>query len=221
MQQIVLLVDREDPASEGQGLAAVALASVNAFLASPTDPAWSAWLSGPVGKSVRRADAKTFAKIVDEFADDLGGVEGEAGRGLAIGFRPVPKGAVPKKVAKLQVSGTVLPREPREPREPRTAEGGLGAEPADAVVLVLNDGLGMSTGKAAAQSAHAMFAWLLEAIRRDPQRVDAWLAADQPTTVRFVSSAEFARLARHASGPRIQDAGRTEIAPGSATAFVL
>lgn len=215
MQQIVLLVDKEDPAPEGQGLAAVALASVNAFLADPADPAWRTWLSGPVGKSVRRADAKTFARIVEAFADELGGVEGEVGRGLAIGFRPAPKDAVPKKVAKLQVSGTVLPR------EERPAEGGPAPESADGVVLVLNDGLGMSTGKAAAQSAHAMFAWLLGAIRRDPQRVDAWLAAEQPTTVRFASSAEFARLSRHASGPRIQDAGRTEIAPGSATAFVL
>ncbi|WP_102158798.1 peptidyl-tRNA hydrolase [Zhihengliuella halotolerans] len=215
MQQIVLLVDKEDPAPEGDGLAAVALASVNAFLADPLHPSWRAWSGGPVGKSVRRADAKTFDKIVEAFADEFGGVEGDAGRGLAIGFRPHPKGEIPKKIAKLQVSGTTLPR------EEAPVHGAGTAEPADAVVLVLNDSLGMSTGKAAAQSAHALFAWLLQAIRRDPGRVDAWLAAEQPVTVRFADAADFARLARSASGPRIQDAGRTEIAPGSATAFVL
>jgi len=213
MQQIVLLVDKENPAPEGDGLAAVALASVNAFLADPQDPSWRLWFSGPVGKAVRRADAKTFDKIVEAFGEELGGVEGDAGRGLAIGFRPHPKDEIPKKIAKLQVSGTTLPRE--------APDGGTDAEPADAVVLVLNDSLGMSTGKAAAQSAHALFAWLLQAIRRDPGRVDAWLAAEQPVAVRFADAAEFARLARSASGPRIQDAGRTEIAPGSATAFVL
>ncbi|MDN5887909.1 MAG: hypothetical protein L0H61_12925, partial [Micrococcaceae bacterium] len=53
VQVIVLLVDRESPAPEPDGLAAVALASVMARARDPSNPAWERWLSGPVGKSVR------------------------------------------------------------------------------------------------------------------------------------------------------------------------
>nr|WP_269211978.1 peptidyl-tRNA hydrolase [Zhihengliuella flava] len=240
MQQIVLLVDKESPALEAEGLAAVALASVNAYLAAPDLPEWRAWAAGHFGKSVRRADARTYPKILAAFADELGGVEGECGKGRAVAFAPLPQGTAPKKLAKLQVSGTALPRTPAERAEWLAARGPGEAEleaaeaqpdaqrgdadgevPGDAVVLIVNDDLGMSTGKAAAQSAHALFAWLLRAIPKDIERVDAWLAAEQPTYVRFAAADEFTRLSRQATGPLIRDAGRTEITPGSTTAFVL
>ncbi|WP_344884605.1 aminoacyl-tRNA hydrolase [Zhihengliuella alba] len=303
MQQIVLLVDKDRPALESEGVAAAALASVNAFLAQPDLPEWRQWAAGHFGKSVRRADARTFPKIVAEFADSLGGFEGEARLdehddasvgGVAIAFVPAAKEELPKKVAKLQVSGTALPRTPEERREwlaarepaetaePRSAEGSLrpgsaahpapeastpdnappagssadavgasawapvgsmdttdsddetvshdrtasrdgtcGGDTTAVVVLVLNDGLGMSTGKASAQAAHALFAWLLEAIRHDHPRVDAWLAAGQPLDVRWADAEDFEALKRQATGPLIRDAGRTEIEPGSVTAFVV
>lgn len=262
MQQIVLLVDKESPALEAEGLAAAALASVNAYLAAPDLPAWRTWAAGHFGKSVRRADARTYPKIVTAFAEELGGVEGECGAGRAIAFAPLPKDGAPKKLAKLQVSGTALPRTGAERSEwlaavaeaaggaetgtttapvadaaaapdavasqgeaplgasPTAGEASAAGDPA-AVVLVVNDELGMSTGKAAAQSAHALFAWLLEAIRSDIERVDAWLAAEQPVRVVFAEQGEFARLSRKATGPLIRDAGRTEITPGSTTAFVV
>ncbi|WP_309081668.1 aminoacyl-tRNA hydrolase [Zhihengliuella sp.] len=271
MQQIVLLVDKDRPALESEGVAAAAIASVNAFLAQPDRPEWRQWAAVHFGKSVRRADARTFPKIVAEFAEPLGAVEGEArleggsDGGLAIAFVPAPKEELPKKIAKLQVSGTALPRtlgeraellaaredsttptpEPTERlpsadlpdgpeagRNPSPAgeaspdgaraerEAGGAASP-DAVVLVLNDTLGMSTGKACAQAAHALFAWLLDAIRRDHPRVDAWLEAGQPVSVRWAGADDFKDLQRQATGPLIRDAGRTEIETGSVTAFVV
>ncbi|MEE1620936.1 peptidyl-tRNA hydrolase [Zafaria sp. J156] len=228
VQQIVLLVDRGDPAPEAEGIAAAALASVAAFIAAPEAAGWRPWAEGSFAKAVRRADAKAFAKVRDGFPDHA---LAASGAGRAIAFEPVAADAVPPRIRKLQVSGTELPRATPAghavPAE-RGAKGGgaPGAGPGAApsgdpagLVVVLNDALGMSTGKAAAQAAHALFAWLLAA---DPARLDAWLRAGRPLAVRRLDAAAFDQaVAVSGAGPLIQDAGRTEIAPGSATACVV
>lgn len=210
VQQIVLLVDRDQPAPEAEGIAAAALASVGAFAAIPAAPEWRIWAEGSFAKVVRRAGAGTFAKLRAAHPNHALGV---AGAGQAIAFVPGPSAQVPKKIAKLQVSGTELPRA-RNAQEPAPRSGdGPG------VVIALNDSLGMSTGKAAAQAAHALFAWLLDA---EPARLDAWLRSGRPVTVQRLPGPDFRRAAHSdASGPLIQDAGRTEIEPGSATACVV
>lgn len=210
VQQIVLLVDRGQPAPEAEGIAAAALASVGAFAASPAAPEWRIWAEGSFAKVVRRADAGTFAKLRAAHPDHALGV---AGAGQAIAFVPGPSAQVPRKIAKLQVSGTELPRAAEVPRAPRAP----GVEPCLAVVL--NDSLGMSTGKAAAQAAHALFAWLLDA---EPARLETWLRSGRPLDVRRLPDADFRRsVDTVGAGPVIHDAGRTEIEPGSATACVM
>ncbi|WP_417218416.1 peptidyl-tRNA hydrolase [Arthrobacter sp.] len=210
IQQIVLFVDREDPAPEPEGIAAAALASVGAFTAHPAADEWRGWAEGSFAKVVRRADAGTFAKVRAAHPDHA---LATSGAGQAIAFVPGPSGHVPKKIAKLQVSGTELPRAGDAPRPGRAPESGPG------LVVVLNDSLGMSTGKAAAQAAHALFAWVLEAA---PARVDGWLRAGRPLSVRRLPAAGFRRAVQgEGAGPLIHDAGRTEIAPGSATACVV
>lgn len=201
VQPIILLVDREEPADEGHGIAAAALASVQAYLRDPENPDWGVWADGAFAKSVRRADAKMFAKVLAAFPEHVLATVGPAS---AAGLPPMPADALPKLLAKLQVSGTQLP-----PGEP------MAAQP---LSIVLNDALGMSTGKAAAQAAHALFAWLLDA--GDPA-VDAWAAAGFPVGVVYAGSREFRKGRRKAAGPVIQDAGRTEIEPGSTTAYVV
>ena len=84
--------------------------------------------------------------------------------------------------------------------------------------IVLNKSLEMSTGKAAAQAAHALFAWLTEA---PAESVEAWLQSHAPVGIRHLPRKDFEQLSRQAAGPVIQDAGRTEIEPGSVTAFVM
>ncbi|WP_154606373.1 MULTISPECIES: peptidyl-tRNA hydrolase [Arthrobacter] len=200
VQPIILLVDRVEPAGADYGIAAAALASVQAYLRDPENPCWQQWAAGAFGKSVRRADAKMFAKVLAAFP---GHAVASVGDGHAVGFPPMPAQALPKLLAKLQVSDTVLP-----PGEP------LGAQP---VTIVLNGALGMSTGKAAAQAAHALFAWVLDA---GSLTVDAWSAAGFPLGVIHASPREFRRGVKRAAGPVIQDAGRTEIEPGSTTAYV-
>ncbi|MDO5743830.1 MAG: peptidyl-tRNA hydrolase [Micrococcaceae bacterium] len=200
VQPIILLVDREEPCSEDAGIAVAALASVKALLAHPRHPYWRIWAQGAFAKSVRRADSKMFAKVALEFPDhELARI----GTAKALGFAPMQADSLPKRLAKLQVSGTVLP--PGEPMEPSS------------VSIVLDGSLGMSTGKAAAQAAHALFAWVLEG---KPEDLDAWRAAGCPLSVERLESKAFRKNARTADGPVIRDAGRTEITPGSATAFV-
>lgn len=200
IQPIILLVDREEPAGEQHGIAAAALASVQAFLRDPENPDWRVWASGHFGKTVRRADAKMFAKVLAAFPDHAPVTVGE---GSAVGLPPMPAAELPKLLAKLQVSGTQLPA--GEPLPPRPLS------------IVLNASLEMSTGKAAAQGAHALFAWLLES---KPAVVEAWAADGFPLGIRELPAKEFRKGARKSAGPVIQDAGRTEIEPGSTTAYV-
>ncbi|WP_336245088.1 peptidyl-tRNA hydrolase [Paeniglutamicibacter quisquiliarum] len=200
VQPIILLVDREEPCPEDEGIAVAALASVGALLANPRHPYWRPWAQGAFAKSVRRADAKMFAKVAGEFP---GHTLAQIGTARAMGFAPMQADSLPKRLAKLQVSGTTLP--PGSPMDPT------------AVRITLNDSLGMSTGKAAAQAAHALFAWVLEG---NPQDLDTWRAAGCPLSIERLDSKAFRKNARSASGPVIHDAGRTEITPGSATAFV-
>lgn len=201
IQPIILLVDREEPASEAHGIAAAALASVQAFLRDPENPGWRPWAAAAFGKTVRRADAKMFAKVLAAFPDHA---LAEVGEGRAAGLAPMPAAALPKLLAKLQVSGTQLPD-----GEPL---------PEAAVTIVLNGSLEMSTGKAAAQAAHALFAWVLET---KPAAVEAWVAAGFPLGVLELPAKEFRKGSRKSAGPVIQDAGRTEIEPGSTTAYVV
>ncbi|POH72101.1 peptidyl-tRNA hydrolase [Arthrobacter glacialis] len=200
IQPIILLVDREEPASEQHGIAAAALASAQAFLRDRENPDWRLWASGAFGKTVRRADAKVFAKVLAAFPEHVLATVGEAS---AVGLPPMPAAELPKLLAKLQVSGTQLP--PGEPLPPQPLS------------IVLNASLEMSTGKACAQAAHALFAWVLES---KPAAVEAWAADGFPLGVLELPAKEFHKGARKSAGPVIQDAGRTEIEPGSTTAYV-
>lgn len=193
-QVIVLLVDRENPSDDREGIAAVAYAAARAHWATPDDPAWRVWMEEAMAKTVRRADAKTFEKLLRDFGDEA--FHDQVGDAEALAFVPQPNDTLPKVIKRLQVSGTNLPRLDIVP------------ESDDSVVeVLLNADLHMSTGKAAAQAAHAFVirGW-------SPQLVDG------APRIRFAPAAELERAATEMSGNVIEDAGRTEIEPGSMTA---
>lgn len=206
IQPIVLLVDRSDPASHQDAIAASALASVRAFehsLASGENMArWWAWMDDAHGKSVRRAKPGPFAAITKDHPAMV-----RVGKAAAAAFSPVDAAAMPAPLARLQVSGTQLPQGSLIP---------LTDSPSPAIVL--NAGLGMSTGKSCAQAAHALMNWYLAA--PVPART-AWAEAGYGVRVYEAAASRFSSLARMASaGTLIHDHGRTEIAAGSATAFI-
>lgn len=201
VQAIILRIDKEDPSTEDEGVSAVARAAVIAYLQDPHNEDWQTWATQNFAKSVRRANPKMFAKVLEMFPEQM---LSEVGKAQAVGLPPLPADNLPKLIAKLQVSGTELPKSDEVLIAP--------------VTIMLNKSLGMSTGKAAAQAAHALFAWLTET---PGLGIESWLKAHAPVAVRHLPKNEFEELSATASGPVIEDAGRTEIEPGSTTAFVV
>ncbi len=97
------------------------------------------------------------------------------------------------------------------------------------LVLLVRTDLDMGRGKIAAQAAHAAVSAVLRAMgrsRRDAQLV-AWLQEGQPKVVLRVASADeladVCDAAQEAGLPVevIEDAGRTQVAPGTATCAAL
>ncbi|MEZ3179174.1 peptidyl-tRNA hydrolase [Streptomyces pimonensis] len=155
------------------------------------------WQDARIRKVVRRARGAEWRR-----AEALPGIT-VTGRSAEVRvFPPVPLDGWPKDLARLQVSGTDLddlaPVPPADPAAP---------------VLWLNPALGMSAGKAMAQTGHAaQLAWW---DLPDEARA-AWRATGFPLAVRTADPSHWPALT--AGGlPTVRDAGFTEIAPGSCT----
>ncbi|MBW4096435.1 MAG: hypothetical protein HIU81_14255 [Acidobacteria bacterium] len=128
-------------------------------------------------------------------------IDASSGLVTALAFAPVRYSDMPSDLRRLQVSGTCLPSVP-QPVIP------------GAPTVVLNGTLGMTTGKAAAQAAHAVMDWMINVL--DANQQDAWMN-DPLLNVRFDNDFTYPD---DAAGPLIIDNGHTEIAPCSPTAYV-
>jgi peptidyl-tRNA hydrolase len=200
---LVVRIEREAPPARTDALETAA----RAVLTLLTDPRsagggeWAGlvrdWQDGRIRKVVRRARAAEWRR-----ASALPGITVTGKSAELRVFPPVPLDGWPKELAKLQVSGTDLD----DPKPPADAGPGV-------PVLWLNPGLEMSAGKAMAQTGHAaqLAWWALPHGERT-----AWRDAGFPLAVRPAGPARWERLVR--SGlPLVQDAGFTEVAPGSCT----
>ncbi len=155
------------------------------------------WQNAKIRKVVRRARGAEWRR-----AAALPGITVTGAAAVVRVFPPVPVDEVPKDLAKLQVAGTDL----EEAEEPPAPTAGV-------PVLWVNPGLTMSTGKTMAQVGHgAHLAWFdLSDVARK-----AWCEAGFALAVRTATPARWKELL--ASGlPVVQDAGFTEIDPGSHT----
>ncbi|WBQ06542.1 aminoacyl-tRNA hydrolase [Kribbella sp. CA-293567] len=155
------------------------------------------WQDARIRKVVRRARGAEWRR-----AAELPGITVVGAAAVMRVFPPVPLDEVPKDLAKLQVTGTDL----EDPEElPAVADG--------VPVLWVNPGLTMSTGKTMAQVGHGVhLAWfeLSDAERK------AWREEGFRLAVRTATPLLWKELM--ATGlPVVQDAGFTEIDPGSYT----
>jgi peptidyl-tRNA hydrolase len=159
--------------------------------------AMTAWQDDRIRKIVKRCRGVEWRR-----AESLPGITMTGVTAEVRVFPPTPVDAVPPELANLQVSGTDF----EDPEDPAAPEPGV-------PVLWINPELEMSSGKAMAQCGHGAHLawWALSTVGRK-----AWAAADFALAVRTASPAQWERLL--ASGlPVVQDAGFTEVEPGSRT----
>ena len=175
-------------------------ASVKAFIAFLDDERassgiWSAvtseWLKGRIRKVSRRARGAAWDKAVA-----LGGIVASSGNAEVLVLPPHPVDAIPAEIKKLQVSGLDLEKTDSLIKH----DTGL--------MISLNPDVTISTGKTVAQVCHAVQVAVMNA---DVSTLENWKAND--FLVSFVAwDSDLAWSAE------IQDAGFTEIAPGTVTA---
>lgn len=197
--------------SHHESILAVAKASLLGCIneSASIDDVWQQWLDDEEGKTVRRARESEFARLL---AEGKHAADVTVGNARAIAFAPVRYTDMDKKVRRLQVNGTDFERD-------ATAPTSLGGNRPIHPTIVLDADLGMTTGKAAAQASHSLYAWwwtLTEDRRQE------WLGSGSPLDVVEVTHSEFVALSSALPDYTlvIHDAGHTEIERGSATAFV-
>jgi hypothetical protein len=191
------------PTTHLETIAAAAIASGLATLAPDLEsPYWDTWVHGLFTKSVRRVSKESQARRID--ALDIPKVRFSVGGATAWAFAPTPYAEWPKDLSRLQVSGLDL-------RNNDDADEYIVPTAAAHPHVVINRDVDMTTGKAAAQAAHAACLWLLHA----PKHVrDEWQAGPGLSlTVGDVHSVAPERIEVH-------DSGLTEIAPNTLTAVV-
>jgi peptidyl-tRNA hydrolase len=153
------------------------------------------WVAARIRKIARRARGAHWVAV-----QELPGVTIEVGDAAARALLPGPVDAVPKVVSRLQIGGTDLP------------DDDPGSPPGDVPVIWVNAALGMTVGKAAAQVGHAS---MLDAAARGLREVP-------PYAVRTAGRdrwAELCRAVERGEAVAVQDAGFTEVAPGTITAI--
>lgn len=211
-QSLIQPIVLQQTGSHHESILAVAKASLLGYIKQSVsgEDVWQQWLDDEQGKTVRRAKVQDFEKLL---AVQDHAAEASVGEARAIAYAPVRYEEMNKKVRRLQVNGTDFERESGV----RTS---LAGNRPSVPTVILNAGLGMTTGKSAAQASHALFEWwwtLSDGFRQE------WLDSGSPLEVVEVSSSEFTAVSRTLSSHHmiIHDAGHTEIESGSATAFVL
>ncbi|MCW2918105.1 MAG: hypothetical protein JWN52_6173 [Actinomycetia bacterium] len=158
------------------------------------------WESGRIRKVTRRARGARWHAV-----QELPGVTVDHAGAQARAFVPGPVTEVPPELAKLQVAGLDLGDDDAS-SDPETAPDRPYA------AIALNPDVTMTTGKAAAQCGHAAQLLLLQ---MDSVEVGAWTAAG--LMVHLVRDVPWRDCVERAA-VAVQDAGFTEVPPGSMTA---
>lgn len=188
------------PGNHRDTIAATALAAAAAYQRTQTDPIWNDWFAHDMTKTVRRATKSAqIAKLTTDF---LVASEFTIGDARAFAYRPMPYGSFPKHLTRLQVSGLEIADE----------ASGRGIDDS-ALTIEINAQLEMSTGKTAAQVAHALVLWTRDA---DAETLTCFWR--KPSL-----QLHYCDFDDQSAGPNdlvIHDNGLTEITPGSATVWI-
>lgn len=210
MSELVQPIAVAKAGSHESVVTAVASASVFAWFISRSNPRWEEWLSGRFTKTVRRCSVAKLDAFF-EAEKDSGDVTSliparwEEDDAIALGCVPMTYEEMPEALRKMQVAEFNRERSGEwhpNPKGPR---------------IFINADLEMSTGKTAAQVAHGLFGFIL-AQTEDYREI--WLNTHLPFEIAEVRDVAWKSAARRARVV-INDAGLTEIEPGSATVAVV
>jgi peptidyl-tRNA hydrolase len=184
---------------------AAAVAAVRRFADDPERAeAVRAWRRRP-GKVALRARGGQWDEVLktEDFA-----FAGELDGACVLALPPMRRSERSELLAKkLQAFASEL--------EPLEAVRGVEAIP-DLVTYVVNPGITMSTGKTMAQVGHAA------TMASYTGRVEPWIAAGCPARAVTTTRAEFAALCTgDRLVARVEDAGLTEVPPGTITVLAL
>ncbi|WP_297008349.1 aminoacyl-tRNA hydrolase [uncultured Corynebacterium sp.] len=176
------------------------------------------WYGARIRKIARRARNRRWRDV-----QALPGVTVRVHGASVRAFTPCPVAGTPEAVNKLQIQGADLPPDPSYRDTPESVLAADGAP-----VIYVDASLGMTVGKAAAQVSHGS---MLLAGAMDEDAALAWAMRGFPLHVCEVDAARFAEVRATAEGriagatapgaAVVQDAGYTEIAPGSFTVVAL
>ncbi|MEY7972434.1 peptidyl-tRNA hydrolase [Saccharomonospora xinjiangensis] len=210
---VVLRLEKSAPPARTPLLEAAASAAVavclhdNSLPGGPWYDAVHTWTSGHIRKVARRARGVHW-----EAVQSLPGVTVEVEGAQVRALVPCRVADLPREVSRLQISGSDLPAD-----QPQAAA-------ADLPLLLLNPGVTMSAGKAAAQVGHAT---MLLAALLDPADLAVWASRNLRCAVRVASPSQWARVTATLADPHeaweeqglvaVRDAGFTEVEPGTVT----
>lgn len=157
------------------------------------------WLSGPFTKTVRRASEKEITKLKEWCEENsVSYTVMRENNSVAMALVPMRYDEFPKELSRLQVNGTDFSRNEQV------------MAPAEVSLHVLSS---LTTGKATAQAAHALWLWALDS----PLEWGSW-SNECALSVLF---SEFTENDVPAEGYAIHDNGLTEIEAGTLTAYAL
>lgn len=195
------------PGTHFQTVAAVSIASaVSATHAPAGHTSWSAWMGQAFTKTVRRAKRPIEIETLEN--DPLVAHRHQLGSARAFAYAPMAYDDFPSHLRKLQVANLDVDRslDPHLDHWESPTDSARG--PLDPLVVINRD-VPMSTGKTAAQVAHALVAWS----HRLPR--DSQLEWAQNPSLRLLV-ADLDRIPE-AGSITIRDNGLTEVVPGTAT----
>lgn len=179
------------------------------------------WRDGRIRKLVRRARGTRWDRC-----QELPGVTVAQDGAQVRAFVPLPARPLPPALDELQVSGTEFPREAEDsgqeplgpsstaaapPTSPEALGQSAGLGRAPVVTIALRPGLGLTTGKAAAQCGHAaQLAWERLVLDGRSEVLRAWHDDDwRVETLDELAPADWAALDQ--APIRVVDAGFTEV----------